>query len=123
MSACSSNPCKNGGTCVSVGSSYQCYCPSSCQGYDCSYCTGTTCTDYNSNVCRTYAPLGYCNMNVYLNGALFKVSCALSCNNCATSTTKAPTTCVDTQANCVYWANLCYLIPSPNPCPKTCRLC
>lgn len=126
---CSSSPCKNGGSCVQVGSSYQCYCPSNCQGYDCSYCSGTTaapaCADYNPSVCRNYAALGYCNLNAYINGALFKVSCPVSCNNCATTkaTTTTKASCVDTQANCVYWANYCNLIPYPNPCPKTCKLC
>ena len=122
--ACSSSPCKNGGACTPIGSTYQCNCPSNCQGYDCSYCPGnpsTSCKDFNSNVCKTYAALGYCNTNSYVNGALFKVSCALSCNAC--TTTNAPATCVDTQANCVYWANLCHLIPYPNPCRKTCKLC
>ena len=175
------NPCKNNGACVQLGSIYVCYCPPNCQGYDCSYCTvtttqsPTTCSDYNSNICQTYAALGYCNSNYYLNGALVKVSCPVSCNTCVPSTittttksswcsdfssylcqyyaglgycsntkayingapirtscaascnscivtTKSPT-CVDTQANCAYWANYCNLIPSPNPCPKTCKLC
>lgn len=154
-----------------MGTAYQCNCPSNCYGYDCSYCIGTTastCTDYNPSVCRTYAALGYCNLNAYLNGALFKVSCPVSCNTCSSTTTtikptQAPCTdfnpslcqyyaglgycsstnayingapirtscaascnscsCVDTQANCVYWANSCSSLPSPNPCPKTCKLC
>ena len=167
-----------------VGSSFYCTCPSNCYGYDCSYCpygtstpSSSTCTDYNASVCAKYAALGYCNLNAYLNGTLFKVSCPVSCNNCNSSvstttqssssnctdfnsylcqyyaglgycsysnayfigslfktscpvscntcstTTSSPSTCVDQQANCVYWANYCNLIPSPNPCPKTCKLC
>lgn len=125
-SACLSSPCKNGGICTPVGSSFYCTCPSNCQGYNCAYCIGTTkatCADYNSNVCKAYAAIGYCSSNAYINGSLFKVSCPVSCNNCASLTTKSPSTCVDQQANCAYWANYCYLINSPNPCPKTCKLC
>lgn len=83
----STNACKNGGTCNKIGSSYYCNCPVGCQGYDCAYCPYTTttlvaCRDYNTTVCQTYAAKGYCKQNSYVNGALFKVSCRLSCKNC-----------------------------------------
>ena len=40
-----------------------------------------SCTDYNSTMCQIYASKGYCSLNVYANGALIKMSCALSCNS------------------------------------------
>jgi len=32
---CGSNPCKNGGTCLLIGSRYECKCPVSFHGYNC----------------------------------------------------------------------------------------
>lgn len=130
-SLCWPNPCKNGGTCSLVGTStYQCSCPTGCVGYDCSTCYGTTattkspstCVDFNSYLCQYYGGLGYCTKyNAYINGAPFRKSCPVTCNSC--TTTSSPSTCVDQQANCALWASYCNLIPSPNPCRKTCNLC
>jgi len=40
-----------------------------------------------------------------------------------TTTTKVP--CVDSQANCIFWAKYCFLLASrnPHPCKKTCKIC
>lgn len=40
---CLPNPCKNGGTCLQLGSfGFVCQCPSNCNGYNCSTCSTTT---------------------------------------------------------------------------------
>ena len=44
--------------------------------------TTKTCTDYNTSLCQTYASKGYCSLNIYINNAPIKVSCAVSCNAC-----------------------------------------
>ena len=44
--------------------------------------TTNKCSDYNSALCQTYASKGYCSLNIYINNAPIKVSCAVSCNSC-----------------------------------------
>ena len=134
-----SSPCKSSGICIPIGGgvTFTCICPSGCTAYDCSYCPSTvipatttptpgTCTDFNSNLCAYYANKGLCLNNAYINGVPILISCPRSCNFCngGGGVTNAPT-CVDTQANCCLWKNLCYRLAgySPHPCPATCGLC
>ena len=75
----------------------------------------STCSYFSS----TY---DYCNKKVYLNGILFSQACLKTCNLCPT---QEQTNCTDSQANCISWANYCYLLADkkPHPCPKTCGVC
>ena len=61
-------------------------CNSACKTTTNAITTTTTsikaCSDYNSTLCQTYAGKGYCSLNIYLNNAPIKVSCAVSCNSC-----------------------------------------
>ena len=130
-SPCASNPCQNGGVCVQTGStSFYCACSSSCSGPTCSTCsvpTTSPCVDFDSYLCNYFK--GYCELPAYLNFAPIKVSCPRTCNSCnnnqpiTTTTTTTRRTCVDSQANCGYWVNLCHLLPDRNICARTCRLC
>lgn len=133
--ACSLNPCQNLGICVPTLNSFVCYCQTGCSGPTCSSCVPATsapsttkpilCIDFNSTICQYYASLGLCNSNTFVNRVSLRVNCALSCNSCNTplvTSTRSPL-CVDTQANCVLWKNMCSYSTVSYICPYTCNKC
>jgi len=73
--ACDINPCENGGTCLDVGSSYQCLCTSYNYGQNCSQFVSSTPADcFNLtavDICRTprssYSTFCY-NLTVFAKG-------------------------------------------------------
>lgn len=51
---CSSNPCLNNGTCVSVQNVYRCQCVTPFYGERCEQClcfNNNTCSEYGPNIC------------------------------------------------------------------------
>jgi hypothetical protein len=78
---CSLNVYVNGSLIIS---SCAASCNQSCKTTKAITTTTTTksCSDYNSTLCQSYFSKGYCSLNVYINSAPIKVSCAASCNSC-----------------------------------------
>ena len=89
--------------------------------------SSTSCVDSQNN-CASWA--SYCNLLVNLNPNPCRKTCNVCTNGAISSTTTTTTIttkvpCVDSQANCAYWANYCQFLSglNPNPCPKTCKTC
>ena len=78
---CSLNVYINGGL---IKTSCAASCNPSCSVTTTVKTTTTTnrCSDYNSTLCQSYASKGYCSLNIYINNAPIKVSCAVACNSC-----------------------------------------
>lgn len=117
--------CQNGGRCITQGSSFICICPANVYGRNCEYAVNIqTCLagDRNTNFCSIWSAFNFCQWRYSFNQVPVPIYCPRSCGLCT-----IVSSCIDSQANCAFWANLglCSIVNDrdPNLCKRSCGLC
>ncbi len=121
FNACNGYTCQNGGTCyVNLSSQPVCFCLPSVTGTMCEFNVNCAVGDTNTDQCKSWSAMGFCN-NMYLyNSMPIPVYCPYSCRLCNQ-------VCYDSTPQCSLWSALgfCNILIAQNNiiCRKSCGQC